>query len=363
MNSGRQVNSAFAFAPASSFVLQKHRNVGKRCGLIRAHPRMSLTNDIPSVLRSILDRKAVEVAALKESLAENEELTAALAKRGSYAQDHAFRDAVNLPNGTLAVIAEIKRRSPSKGHIADLRDPTQLARVYHDGGANAISVLTDLEGFGGTLNDLRAVVAAEKRFAGEFPGPCPVLRKDFIIDEIQLAEAAAAGADAVLLIISALGKERTGELLAAAGEFGLDALVEVHDEAELDAALEIGAQIIGVNNRNLNNFEEKLDTSLRLADKIPNGIVSVAESGITECVEAWKFRDAGFNAILVGEALVRAFEDSKTTSTGYSLGYNQAKGLIKAFKAKGSALFGKTSNAAFYGRGEGAKETLGEISI
>eukprot|EP00171_Calliarthron_tuberculosum_P019894 IDg19894t1 len=172
-----------AFAPVSSFAPRVHRSVTKRCGLLPVQPRMSATKDIPSVLRSILDRKAVEVAALKESLVINEELSVALAKRGSYVQDHAFRDAINLPNGTLAVIAEIKRRSPSKGAIAKLRDPTQIARVYHDGGASAISVLTDLEGFGGTLADLRSVAAAEKRHAGEFRGPCPILRKDFIIDE------------------------------------------------------------------------------------------------------------------------------------------------------------------------------------
>lgn len=324
---------------------------------------MCLTNEVPSVLRKILDRKALEVIKLKDSLSTNTELADALAKRGTYEQKHRFRDAIHLPNNTLAVIAEIKRKSPSKGHIATLRDPTHIARVYRDGGANAISVLTDLEGFGGTLDDMRLVVNAQNRFKNEYPGPCPVLRKDFIIDEIQLAEAAAAGASAVLLIVSALGEQRAKELLLAAREFGLDALVEVHNEAEVEVAVRIGADIIGVNNRDLNNFDENLGTSLKLASSIPDGVVTIAESGISQCMDAWKFRDAGYNAVLVGEALVRAFDVSSDNNTGYVAGYNEAKGLIRAFKTKGSVQFGTATNAAYYGKGEGAKETLGEIAM
>ncbi len=326
---------------------------------------MTLASDkIPSVLQEILNRKEKEVAALHASLSDNSALTETIAKKGSFPQKHLFRDALNLPHGSLAVIAEIKRKSPSKGQIAALRDPTQIARVYNEGGANCISVLTDLEGFGGTLDDLSTVVEAQqKAFGDKYPGPCPVLRKDFIIDEIQIAEAAMAGAGAILLIVTALGKERAKELLEATRAYGLDALVEVHDEEELEIALEIGADIVGVNNRNLKNFDENLENSLRLADKIPSDVVSVAESGIKECVDAWKFRDAGYNAVLVGEALVRAFAGSADTSTGYSPGYNQARGLLKAFRSKGSVQFGKTSNAAFYGKGEGATERLGELSI
>ena len=314
-----------------------------------------------SVLRDIMKRKEEEVAKLKATLAENAELSSVLAKRGTYERKYKFKDAINLPNKTLAVIAEIKRKSPSKGEIATLRDPTHISRVYHSAGAAAISVLTDFEGFGGTLEDLRRVVKYQARFESDYPGPCPVLRKDFILDEIQLAEAKAAGADAVLLIVSALGAERTRELLEAAHEFGLDVLVETHDENELAIALEIGAEIVGVNNRNLNNFEERLETSFRLADKIPEGIVSVAESGISRHKDAWRYRDAGYNAILVGEALVRAYENSSDSSTAYASGYNRAVGLIKSYKAKGSVEFGSDSGAEFYGQGEAAKETLGEL--
>ncbi len=327
---------------------------------------MTATNEwksVPSVLQDIMKRKIEEVAKLKATLSENKELSATLAKRGTFEREYKFKNAIHTPHRTLAVIAEIKRKSPSKGHLATLRDPTHIARVYRDAGANAISVLTDFEGFGGTLDDLRRVAKAQERFRTDYPGPCPVLRKDFVLDEIQLAEAKAAGADAVLLIVSALGQERTGQLLKAAHEFGLDVLVETHDEEELDMALEVGAEIVGVNNRNLNNFEEKLETSFKLADKIPKHIVSVAESGITHHKDAWRFRDAGYNAVLVGEMLVRAYENSGDSSTGYSGGYNQAGGLIKAFRAKGSVEFGTNNGAEFFGRGEGAKESLGELMM
>lgn len=356
-----------AFAPASAFTPRTAlRAPSPACSVRRRRTAaMTLASEkLPSVLQEILARKQTEVAVLRSGLSANSALSEIVAKKGSFEQLHKFRDAINLPNGSLAVIAEIKRKSPSKGEIARLRDPTQIARVYNEGGANCISVLTDLEGFGGTLDDLARVVKAQKAtFGGRYPGPCPVIRKDFVIDELQIAEAVMAGASAVLLIVSALGGERTKELLEAARAYGLDALVEVHDEAELEIALKAGADIVGVNNRNLNNFDENLDNSLRLAEKIPEGVVSVAESGIKECVDAWKFRDAGYNAILVGEALVRAFEGSSDGNTGYSPGFNEAKGLLKAFRSKGSSAFGRTTNAAFFGKGEGAKETLGELSI
>jgi indole-3-glycerol phosphate synthase len=326
----------------------------------RAGVVASAGTDVPDVLKKILARKADEVAALKAELAAagpEHPVAATLARKG-VERRRAFETALKLPKGTLTVIAEIKRRSPSKGFIGEIKDPASLSRTYYEGGAAAISVLTDEEGFGGTMEDLKKVVAQQKKFEGNFPGPCPVLRKDFIVDEVQIAEAAVGGASAVLLIMAALGRERCGELQQAAWDMGLDALVEVHDEAEVEDAIAIGATVVGVNNRNLKTFEVDLQTSVRMADKIPDGVMKVAESGVDDCNDAWMLRDAGYCAVLVGESLVKAYEGNMADGTGYTVGYNQAKGLIKAFKAKGSTSFGRMSSAAFWGKGEGAKETL-----
>lgn len=328
--------------------------------------RMTAVPNVPDVLKKILARKETEVANLKAEIdasGGDHPVAKMLAKKGSTQRKKAFFSALDLPEGTLTVIAEVKRRSPSKGQIAEIKDVGILSRVYYEGGAGAISVLTDLEGFGGTMEDLKNVVRVQATFKGNYPDPCPVLRKDFIIDEVQIAEAAAAGASAILLIVAALGKERIKELLDATHALGLDALVEVHDEDELQIALDAGAEIIGVNNRDLRTFEVSLDNSLRLGPLIPDNVIKVAESGIAQCIDAWKLRDAGFSAVLVGESLVRAYEGSAADGNSYTAGYNQAKGLIGAFKAKGSIEFGSASHAAFYGKGEGAKETLGEMSI
>ncbi|PXF40177.1 Indole-3-glycerol phosphate synthase [Gracilariopsis chorda] len=324
---------------------------------------MCAAPQVPDVLAKILDRKKDEVEALKSQVSADSAHPIAKALETEVARKKAFYNSLNLPKGSLTVIAEIKRKSPSRGVIGTIKDPAVLSRVYNEGGAGAISVLTDFEGFGGTMEDLIKVVKTQQRFKGNYPGPCPVLRKDFIIDEIQIAEAAVGGASAVLLIVAALGKDRTKQLLDATHAMGLDALVEVHDEDELQIALDVGADIVGVNNRDLRTFNVSLDTSFRLAPLIPEDVIKIAESGITDCLDAWKLRDAGFNAILVGETLVTAYEGSAMDSTSYSIGYNQAKGIIKAFKAKGSVEFGNSSMAAFFGKGEGAKETLGELSI
>lgn len=206
-----------------------------------------------------------------------------------------FRDA--LKKETLAVIAEIKRKSPSKGMLRAVIDPAELARLYVAGGASAISVLTEREGFGGSLQDLKEVIAA-------CPGT-PVLRKDFIIDSKQLYETARSGAHAVLLIAAVLG-ERLHEFVRIAKGYGLDTLVEVHDLQELQLAQRSGAEIIGVNNRNLSTFEVSLATAESLAPHFPLSVVKVAESGIENALHAAQMRRAGYDAILVGESLVRA---------------------------------------------------------
>lgn len=195
-----------------------------------------------------------------------------------------------------SVIAEVKRRSPSKGALADIPDPAQLARAYARGGAAAISVLTEERRFGGSLADLRAVRAAVET---------PLLRKDFIVDTYQLVEARAAGADLALLIVAALDDDTLRRLHEEAGELGLTVLVEVHDEPEVERALALDAELIGVNSRNLKTLEVDPDVFGRLAPQIHSDVVRVAESGITSVADVHRFVSEGAGAVLVGEALVK----------------------------------------------------------
>ncbi|NHC23030.1 indole-3-glycerol phosphate synthase TrpC [Nocardioides sp. IC4_145] len=195
-----------------------------------------------------------------------------------------------------SVIAEVKRRSPSKGDLADIPDPAVLAGEYAAGGAAAISVLTEQRRFGGSLADLRAVRAAVD---------VPLLRKDFIVSTYQLVEARAAGADLALLIVAALPDDELRRLHDEARELGLTVLVEVHDEAETERAVELGAELIGVNARNLKTLEIHADTFGRLAPLVPDDRVKVAESGIFSPADVERFVGEGARAVLVGEALVK----------------------------------------------------------
>lgn len=195
-----------------------------------------------------------------------------------------------------SVIAEVKRKSPSKGALADIADPAALARAYADGGAAAISVLTEQRRFGGSLDDLRAVRAAVD---------VPLLRKDFIVEEYQLLEARAAGADLALLIVASLPGDRLDRLHDQARELGLTVLVEVHDEAETERAVDLGAELIGVNARNLKTLAVDEATFGRLAPLIPDDRVKVAESGISGPEDVQRFVGEGARAVLVGEALVK----------------------------------------------------------
>ena len=197
----------------------------------------------------------------------------------------------------LAVIAEVKRRSPSKGDLAPGLDPAALARAYAAGGAACLSVLTDGPHFGGSPADLAAARDAAS---------LPVLRKDFTVGEIDLYDARAMGADAVLLIVAALDDDELTRFVSLAERLGLAALVEVHDEDELDRALGAGARLVGVNQRDLRTFEVDTDLAALLRARIPDEIVSVAESGITDAADVRRLAAAGFDAILVGEALVTA---------------------------------------------------------
>lgn len=195
----------------------------------------------------------------------------------------------------LAVIAEVKRSSPSKGALAEIPDPATLARQYAEGGAAAVSVLTEGRRFGGSLADLDAVRAAVE---------VPVLRKDFMVTPYQVWEARAHGADIVLLIVAALDDAELSDLITLSGQLGMTALVEVHDEPETQRAVAAGATVIGVNNRNLKTLEVDLDTFGRLAPLIPDQCIKVAESGIRGADSAAEFARAGADAVLVGEALV-----------------------------------------------------------
>jgi indole-3-glycerol phosphate synthase len=209
-----------------------------------------------------------------------------------------FEAALRPPSpGGVRLIAEVKKASPSKGTLnADL-DPVAQARVYARAGASAISVLTDEKYFRGALADLVAVRAAVE---------LPLLRKDFILDEYQLWESRAAGADAVLLIVAVLDDERLRDLHHAAKGIGLATLVEVHAAAELDRALSLGAPVIGVNNRNLQTLETSLAPSLALLSRIPRAHTAVSESGIFTRADVERVVRAGAHAVLVGESLVRA---------------------------------------------------------
>jgi indole-3-glycerol phosphate synthase len=217
-----------------------------------------------------------------------------------------FRAALTRADGRLAVIAEIKRRSPSAGAIALEASAVGQARKYSEAGADALSVLTDGKFFGGRLADLAEVAA----FARGRNPPTPCLRKDFFIHPIQVLEARQGGASAILIIVRALADGEIRALHAAAHAAGLDALFEVHSEEEIGRALSHGARIVGVNNRDLSVFTTDLGLSERLIPRLPPGVVAVSESGINSAGDAARARRAGARAVLVGEALMRSQDPS-----------------------------------------------------
>jgi indole-3-glycerol phosphate synthase len=215
-----------------------------------------------------------------------------------------FAAAVARP-GKVNIVAEHKRRSPSRGAIREDLAPADVARRYEKAGAAALSVLTDEAFFGGCLAHLVEARAATS---------LPVLRKDFVLEAWQIWEARAAGADAVLLIVAGLADPRLLELVAVAHEAGMDALVEVHDRAELERALAAGARVVGVNNRDLQTLAVSLETSLALAAAIPDDVVALAESGIRKGEDVRHLRDVGYDAFLVGEHLMSAPDPGEALS-------------------------------------------------
>ena len=246
-----------------------------------------MTSTLPDVLARIVSVKRDELAALRPRLPELEK-QAVQPRRGF---------AAHLRSNPPAIISEIKKASPSKGILAHDFAPARIARAYEAGGASALSVLTDQQFFQGSLADLEAARAAVS---------LPVLRKDFTIDEAHVIEAAAHGADAILLIVACLTVAELRRFRELAESFAMDVLVEVHTAGELQMAIDSGASIIGVNNRNLHTFEVRLDLSLELAPHIPAAALRVAESGILNATDVARLRDAGYHAFLVGEHLMRS---------------------------------------------------------
>jgi len=242
-------------------------------------------------LAQIIETKRREVAALLPRAAH---LKAAALQRNDF---RGFRSALDRGPQQLGVIAEVKKASPSVGVIDPSFDPVQQARLYLDGGVSCMSILTDEEYFQGSLAYLTKI--------SEF-SPAPLLRKDFIIHEVQIHEAIIAGADAILLIVAALDDPLLKHLYDTAKDLLMDVLVEVHDLTEMERAIDLGADLIGINNRNLKTFTIDLATTEALVGEVPDDVLLVSESGIKTLADAQRVLDAGANAVLIGESLMRS---------------------------------------------------------
>lgn len=246
---------------------------------------------MPTFLETVVERVQQDLVSRKrETPAAELESRLGPARRGRPFSEALIAEGISL-------IAEMKRSSPSRGPIRPGASVTEVVQAYQEAGASAVSVLTEGAYFGGSLDDL-----VEARAACDLP----LLRKDFVVDEYQLLEARVAGADAVLLIVAALEPGRLVDLMSLAGELGMDSLVEVHDEREVETAVESGAEVLGINNRDLHSLEVDLETTFRLLADVPAGTVVVAESGIARSDDVERLEDAGVDAILVGEALMTA---------------------------------------------------------
>jgi indole-3-glycerol phosphate synthase len=243
-----------------------------------------------SRLKEILDAKRREIDALRPLLAE-------FRRRGLLRNDfRGLRSALRRADGKTAVLAEVKKASPSAGIIAASFDPLKIALDYEKAGADGISVLTDEQFFGGKIEYLAQI--REKV-------SCPILRKDFILEEVQILQSAAAGADAILLIVAALSQPELLELRDTATKCQLDAVIEVHTFDEMERAIDAGAEIIGINNRDLNTFTVDLSVTERLSEEVPPDVVLISESGIKTTADVTRLATSGVDAVLVGEALMR----------------------------------------------------------
>jgi indole-3-glycerol phosphate synthase len=248
-----------------------------------------------SILDKIVAVKRMRVDASKEQVSLVELATSAFERRKTAVPNRLSAALRNRES--VNIIAEFKRASPSKGVINDSVDVAKLAKAYESAGAAAVSVLTDEDHFCGALGDLKTVRAAVD---------IPILQKDFFVDEFQIFESAALGADAILLIVGALSIEALLLLQKTADDLGVDVIVEVHDTDELEIALDIGAKIIGVNNRNLKTFDVSLDISREIAKCEPNGALLVSESGISNSMQIAELSSLGYSGFLIGESLMRS---------------------------------------------------------
>lgn len=250
-----------------------------------------------NVLSEIIEKKRERVSAAKV-ITPLDQMRSLASEVRATAKRHALRTA--LQSDGINIIAEFKRRSPSKGMIRADANVIDIARSYETGGAIAMSVLTEEDYFAGSLDDLRQVKATVA---------LPVLRKDFVFDEYQVYESAAAGADAILLIVATLDDQALAHLRQVAeDELGMDALEEVHTSDELKRAAATGAKLIGVNNRDLRTFEVSLETSLSLAAQMPPNTLSISESGLHSSEDLRRLHEAGYRGFLIGETLMRADE-------------------------------------------------------
>ncbi len=244
------------------------------------------------ILDTIIDHKRKELQIEQEQVP----LSILQSKLRKIPPTKDFRSAIAQPD-TINLIAEVKKKSPSKGIIREDFDPIQIAKTYTNNGAAAISVLTDVKFFDGCLDYLSTIRQTVN---------LPLLRKDFTIDPYHIYQARIAGADAILLIVAVLTPEQLREFMEIAASLSLASLVEVHTEAELEISLDVGAEIIGINNRDLRTFDTDLATTYKLRESIPTGKVVVSESGIYTRADVESLREAGVNAILVGESLMRS---------------------------------------------------------
>jgi indole-3-glycerol phosphate synthase len=250
------------------------------------------------ILTQIFQQKLQRLNAIKNQVPLAELRTQAQSRSKLPADAHCFLNA--LQNQQINIIAEIKKRSPSKGVIRAEFDPVSIARNYTENGAAALSVLTEEDFFDGSLEDLKAVRQATS---------LPLLRKDFVFDEYQIYEALLAGADAILLIAAMLEGDEFNDLMQMAYDLGLDVLVEIHDREEAEKVLKYAVRLLGVNNRNLRTFVTTLNTSLELASELPRNLTLVSESGIRSREDIEQLRAAGFSAFLIGEEFMKSADE------------------------------------------------------
>jgi len=260
-------------------------------------------------MSTVLERIVSETRAEVERRKRERPLGTIAARDAHAARERSFRDALRSPD--VGVIAEFKRRSPSAGTLRERPDLAEVVGAYQRGGAVALSILTEGPNFDGALEDLTAARALSG---------LPLLRKDFVVDDYQLHESVAAGADAVLLIVAALEQRELAALHDAARSLGLDALVEVHDREELRRALALGAEIVGVNNRDLRDFSVDLHRTEALLDDVPDGVTVVSESGIADAQQVRRLGELGVSAVLVGETLMRSADPARALAQLRSAG-------------------------------------------